>query len=121
MKQITIAVCSVLVLFTSSSLLAQGTWPKVINTQGGAKITIYQPTPEKFSNNILNSRAAVSVQTKAGADLIFGAIWTTAKMTTDRETRMVQLESIKIDNVKFPDVTDTAKINQLKTLLETEI
>ncbi len=108
-----------LLIVTNS--LASTNWPKVINANNGSKITIYQPTPEKFQNNILNARAAISVQAKGSSDLVFGAVWCTAKMNTDRETRMVELESIKIDNVKFPDITDTVQINKLKTLLETEI
>jgi hypothetical protein len=120
MKRLTLFTFCLWILAIASGT-AQPTWPKEIVTKGGAKINIYQPTPEKFNNNILNARAAISVETKPGADLIFGAFWTTAKVSTDRETRMVELESIKVDNVKFPDITDTAKINQLKALLETEI
>jgi len=120
MKRSILYTCCIWFLAIASGT-AQPTWPKKITTKSGATINIYQPTPEKFSNNILNARAAISIEPKPGADLIFGAFWATAKVNSDRETRMLELESVKIDNVKFPDLTDTAKINQLKALLESEI
>jgi hypothetical protein len=110
-----------LMLTQSAFLNAQTDWPKIITTKNGAKITIYQPTPESFINNQLKSRSAISIQQKPAEDLIFGAIWTDAKMNTDRQTRMASLESIRVINIKFPDNSDTTKIGKLKTMLETEI
>src|SRR5262245_21484199 len=100
---------------------AQDKWPKRIKAANGAMINMYQPTPESFADNHVKFRSAISVEPKPNADLIFGAMWGDAKVLTDRETRMVSLESVKVTNVRFPDQADTTKIQQLKTLLETEI
>jgi len=108
-------------LMISAQLYAQTQWPKVITTANKTKINLYQPTPESLNNNHLLSRAAISIQLKPGDDLLFGAYWSDAIVSTDRNTKMVVLESIKITRVKFADVTDTTKINQLKKILETEI
>jgi hypothetical protein len=108
-------------LLVSAQLFSQTKWPKVITTANKVKINLYQPTPESLKNNHLLSRAAISIQLKPGDDLLFGAYWSDAIVSTDRNTKMVVLESIKITRVKFADVTDTTKINQLKKLLETEI
>ncbi len=121
MKPSILILLTALVLKLSMPLQAQTEWPKIITTKNGAKITLYQPTPESFSNNQLKSRSAISVQQKKGDDLIFGAIWTDAKMITDRQTRMASLESIKVTHVKFPDISDTSKISKLKTLIEAEV
>ena len=114
-------VITVLLLVNFSDINAQTKWPKKIKAPSGAVITMYQPTPETFTDNHVNFRSAISIEPKPKADLIFGALWAEAKVYTDRETRMVSLESVKVKNVRFPDETDTTKISQLKTLLEAEI
>jgi hypothetical protein len=89
-------------------------------TGTNGKVTMYQPQPETFENNILTGRAAISV-TPSGKEPVFGAIWFDAKMLTDRESRMVTLESITIKNIRFPDGTDTSKIGKLREILTAEI
>ncbi len=101
--------------------LAQVGWPKDIFGKGGAKITVYQPQPETMSGNLITGRSAFSVEETAGSELIFGVYWFSATMLTDRDTRVLTLESIKITDVKLPGVEDQEKIGKLKTLLETEI
>lgn len=94
-------------------------WPYSIPVSQGT-IVVYQPQPQSFNNNQLSAIAAVSFQ-KKGADPVFGAVWLDAQVLTDRDTRIVTLESLKVDDVKFPGNADSAKLIQLRKLLETEL
>lgn len=94
-------------------------WPYAITIPQGT-IVVYQPQPQSFSNNNLSAIAAVSFK-KKGTDPVFGAVWLDAKVNTDRETRLVALQELKVADVKFPGNADSAKLLQLKTLLENEL
>lgn len=96
-------------------------WPKEIKAKNGAIITVYQPQPETLNGNRTTGRAAFSAVEKAGSEPLFGVFWYTANITTDRDTRMITLESIKIDEVKLPGIADETQLSKLKQLLEQEI
>ena len=96
-------------------------WPRTIETKSGAKIILYQPQPEDLKGDKLSGRLAVSAREKSTDEPVFGAIWFTATMRTNRDARLATLESFAVNDVKLPGVTDTVKIRKLKTLLETEI
>lgn len=93
------------------------TWPKVIQSEKST-VTIYQPQPESFTGNILKVRAAVSVKTPSLKEPVFGVVWATAMLNTDRDSRMASLESLKITDVRFPNNPDSAKVNKLKQIIE---
>ncbi len=104
-----------------ADLNAQDDWPKEIPLSSGGKVIIYQPQPESLSGNVLSSRAAVSVREKKNSEPVFGAVWSEAQLLTNLDSRMATLESIKITDVRFPNVTDETKIQQFRDLLEREI
>jgi hypothetical protein len=54
-----------------------------------------------MEGNLLKGRTAFSVRQKPTDDPVFGALWYTANMETNRDTRMAVLQSIKIDNIKI--------------------
>ncbi len=43
---------------------ASDDWPKLIKTENGTQIKVYQPEPESFKGNILMFRSAISVLRK---------------------------------------------------------
>ncbi|AQG81990.1 hypothetical protein [Spirosoma montaniterrae] len=106
-----------LVSFTA---VAQSNWPREIALASGGKIVIYQPQPENLNGNKLSARAAVSVRRKAGDEPVFGAVFVDATLDTDKDSRTATLESVTVRNAKFADAKE-GEIEQLKTLLETEI
>ncbi|MDX5338853.1 MAG: hypothetical protein LPK25_07495 [Cyclobacteriaceae bacterium] len=103
------------------TIQAQNTWPKDIFAKNGTRISIYQPQPETLEGNIIKGRSAFSVEEAPNTELIFGVVWYSATMMTNRDDRTLALESIKITDVKLPGLDDEAKITKLKELLETEI
>ena len=106
------------VLFGSTLTKAQTTWPKDVTLSSGGKVTIYQPQPESFSGNKITGRAAVSIRKTAKDEPIFGAIFYTAIIITDKNSRMAELESLDVTNAKFSGVEDKNQVDQLATAIE---
>ena len=90
-------------------------WPKVIPLEQ-ITITIYQPQPESFNNNVLQVRSAFNIYD--GTRLpIFGAIWFQARVHIDRASNSVFYDNIEMIDANFPDIT-TAKKNEFRELLD---
>ncbi|MEJ2006380.1 MAG: hypothetical protein P8X57_15775, partial [Cyclobacteriaceae bacterium] len=100
---------------------SQDSWPKEIPLSSGGKVIVYQPQLEGYEGNVLFTRSAVSVREKSGSEPVFGAVWADAEMLTDKDTRMATLESLKVKDVRFPNMDDETKINAFKSLLESEV
>ena len=72
-------------------------------------VTVYQPQLESLEGDRLRSRAAVSVAL-ADADPVFGVIWTSARVATDRDERTMQILDVDVNEVAFPEATDAQKL-----------
>jgi len=94
-------------------------WPRDIETEKGAVITLYQPQLESFENNILIGRMAVSFKSE-GKDLVFGALWFSATLVTDLDVRTAVLNGLDITRTHFPDA-DPDKVETFARMLEEEI
>jgi hypothetical protein len=103
------------------SVYAQTGWPKEIPFKNGGKVTIYQPQLEKFEGNKLWGHAAISVNETAKSEAVYGAIFFTSYMSTDKNSRTAYMDSIDIINVKFSGVGNQAKEDQFIAFLESEI
>ncbi|PWT75912.1 MAG: hypothetical protein C5B59_07675 [Bacteroidetes bacterium] len=93
-------------------------WPRVITAADGTVIKIYQPEPESFAGNVLKFRSAISVSENGTEDPVFGTFWSTSKMQTDRDSRQMNIESMKVTDIKIPAVTDQNKIEFIRSTLE---
>ncbi len=114
----------ILIFWTVTSLTAQEgenvlSWPREIDTKKG-NVTLYQPQLESFESNILEGRMAVSIKLPEG-DMIFGAVWFKARMSTDLDKRTVILESVEVPRVNFPDLEDKGKVGEFTSLLIKEV
>ena len=107
-----------LLLSATVSLHAQDIWPKDLTISGGGKITIYQPQPESLTGNKITGRAAVSFRKTEKAEPVFGAIFYTATISTDKESRMGQLESVDVTNAKFTGIDDQTQVDQMVATIE---
>ena len=99
---------------------AQNVWPKEIPIKSGGKVVIYQPQPDKLEGNKITGRSAVSVKETSTSEPIFGAMFFEATLHTNKDSRMADLESLKISNAKFSGVDDQTKLEKLKDLVESE-
>lgn len=95
-------------------------WPKAIGSDG-YKIKIYQPQIESLDGNILKSRGAFSILSPGKEDPVFGAVWATSTLLTDRDKRTAVLDNIKINEIKFAGDSNAGNVTKLKALLEKEI
>jgi len=77
-------------------------WPKEIDS-GDTKILVYQPQLESLKGNELAVRAAVSVQKAGGAAPVFGGIWFSARLLTDRDQRSATPVDVRITASRFPN------------------
>ena len=109
-----------MMLAVSVTINAQNVWPKDISLSNGATVSIYQPQPESFSGNKITGRAAVSIKKTAKAEPVFGAIFYTAMITTDKNNRMAELDSLDVTNAKFSGVDDQAQVQQMVDAIEKE-
>ncbi|MCD4683141.1 MAG: hypothetical protein K8R86_07650, partial [Bacteroidales bacterium] len=116
---------SIVILFwTVTVLTAQEeenslSWPREIDGEKG-NVTLYQPQLESFESNILEGRMAVSIKLPEG-DMIFGAVWFKARMSTDLDERTVILESIDVPRVNFPDLEEKGKVDEFTAFLVKEV
>jgi hypothetical protein len=77
-------------------------WPLQVNGSD-AQITIFQPQLEDFQGDTLKARAAVSIQPNGQDQPIFGAVWITSRVATDRVARTVQIIDLDITKSRFPN------------------
>jgi len=80
------------------------TWPRDI-IKGEDTVTIYQPQLESFENNMIEGRMAISMHTKSDG-IVFGALMFKARVNTDLDERLVELEKMDIIQTSFPDVEE---------------
>src|SRR5512139_3924018 len=90
-------------------------WPREMQTEKGL-LTIYQPQPEKFENNVLTGRAAASLVPKGKTAPVFGVFWFTAKVDTDRDAGTAMLRDIVVTNARWPE-SEKAKEEELSIFL----
>jgi hypothetical protein len=90
-------------------------WPKQAEFRGYV-MTIYAPEPEKFENNILDTRAAFSIYDGQHLPL-FGAMWFRCRVQTNVSSNEVHFTDIQLINVNFQQIT-ADKASQLRNLLK---
>jgi len=94
-------------------------WPREIVIPE-ATVIMYQPQPETFEGTELTGRAAVSVTLTDSTEPVFGVVWMTARVDTDRDARVVTIADLDVDRMRFPDATDDQE-RFLGNLLEAQI
>ncbi len=112
------------ILITVSLILSiygytQTSWPIKISSADGAVIAIYEPQPEKYADNNITARAAVSVRKKAGDEPVFGVMWFDAVLEPGTGNS-VSVKSITVSKSKFSD-DDVESSTLLKNIVEKEV
>lgn len=94
-------------------------WPQEIPGDQGS-VLVYQPQIESFKGNSLEARAAIAIQKSSDSELVFGAIWMKARVSTDKEQRLVILREIEVTDIQFTDSTEGEQ-EQLGSFIESNI
>ncbi len=103
------ALAALTCLSSARPLLAQdqfNDWPREIETDS-LVVTLYQPQVDSLIGDHLYARSAVSVTRKPNGAPVFGAAWSTVRMTTDRDSDIVHLGDVVITRLRFPSVDST--------------
>jgi hypothetical protein len=80
-------------------------WPRTFD-EGGLKFTLYQPQLEKWDGTRLLGRSAVSVESAASPQPVYGVVWIVARTEIDKEERVVHLDRFALPRASFPTATD---------------
>jgi hypothetical protein len=110
---------SVLLLCGSLQGAADPDWPRQIDAPE-ATIVLYQPQPESFKGNILSGRTAIAVTLKGSTNPLYGTVWMSSRVETDRDQRTVTIADLTVTRLKFPNSTAPQE-QMLSHILETEI
>lgn len=87
-------------------VLAQAVdWPQVIEAQEG-DIIVYQPQPERLDGNRLTGRAAFQLDVDGVEQPIFGAMWFSARLETDRDADIATVLDLTVEHVTWPESKD---------------
>src|ERR1700688_3897233 len=121
MKMLRMALSLFFSIILFGAAKADDQWPQTITASDGTVIKIYEPQPESFQGDVLKARSAISVLENGQSDPTFGTFWEIATVQTDRDNRQVNIESVKVPNLKLPGDPDANKINFLRSTLEAEI
>ena len=89
-------------LIGPSAAPADGTWPREMKTDLGV-LTFYQPQPETFADNILTGRAAISLVPKGKTTPVFGVVWFSGRVDTDRDAGTAMLRDISVSKSRWPE------------------
>jgi len=95
-------------LFASIPAFATLEWPQEIDAPEGT-VVIYQPQPEALAGNVLSGRAAIALEPKGQDAPIFGVMWFTAKIDTDRDSDTAIVRDVTVERVNWPDSKDAAE------------
>ena len=98
-------ICLALLLGGWTTAYAAIEWPQEVDAPEGT-VVVYQPQPEKLEGNVLFGRAAIALEIKGASEPIFGAMWFTAKIDTDRDTDTALVRDVKVTDVRWPDSKD---------------
>jgi hypothetical protein len=115
-------VLALAVAFGSQAVMAQESkdkWPKRFEDPN-VVVVMYQPQVEDFQDDILSGRAAVSVKKTEWKEPMFGAVWLSGRVLTDRDTRMATISEVKVTDAKFPQAKPEV-VEELKTFLNEEM
>lgn len=122
-KALSIAFIAVAVLAVSATYtpnLIDEQWP-VVFVSGNDQVQVFTPQPEKIDGDHFSARFAVAIQRPTDTDPIFGAVWGNGVLAIDRSTRLGELTSFTVTDVRFPGVDDATEQERIKTMLGTEL
>jgi len=89
---------------------AKDPWPKSFQHEKGTVI-MYQPQLEDMKDNQLTAYAALSFQKKDWKQPVFGAVWLTARVVTDRDERMATIDRSLTSSSRTPSRSNWKQVS----------
>jgi hypothetical protein len=91
-------------------------WPREAKAADGTVITVYQPQVERWADNNLSGRAAVSVLRPGAKEPHYGVIELGARTEIDKSADLVTLSALRITKSSFPGASAEETAKYLATL-----
>ena len=91
-------------------------WPREAKAADGTVITVYQPQVERWADNTLSGRAAVSVKRPGEKEPHYGVIELSARTEIDKSADVATLSSVRITKSSFPGASPEEAEKYLATL-----
>jgi len=91
-------------------------WPREAKAADGTVITVYQPQVERWADNNLSGRAAVSVLRPGAKEPHYGVIELGARTEIDKSADLVTLSALRITKSSFPGASAEEAAKYLATL-----
>ena len=101
--------------FDREAPAAESDWPIEIPSSEG-KIILYQPQPDSLKDDKLTGRSAVSFTPSGNETPVFGAFWFEARISTDRDERLVTMREMNILQAKFPQASSDVEKSIIQAL-----
>src|SRR5204863_3948568 len=76
-------------------------WPREAKAADGTVVTVYQPQVERWADNSLSARAAVSVLRPGQKQPRYGVIELTARTAVDKSADLVTLSAVRVTKSSF--------------------
>jgi len=95
-------------------------WPREVKAADGTVITVYQPQLERWADNNLSGRAAVSVTKPGEKEPHYGVIELSARTDIDKSNDLVTLSSLRINKAAFPGASD-AEVEKYRAALRASV
>jgi hypothetical protein len=97
------------------------TWPREVRTaREGMVITVYQPQVERWADDMLSGRAAVSVLPAGAKEPHYGVIELSARTAVDKSSDLVTLSALRITKATFPGASE-ADIEKYRAALRASV
>jgi len=107
------------VLFGLNLQASENTWPKEIELKKHT-LVIYQPQPQDLTGNTLKILAAISVESKANPQPVFGAMWFEAQIDVDKSENRATLGSFVLTKLQF-SLDEEDNVAKLEKLIESRM
>ena len=102
-----------------NTAIAQGAWTFIIES-GNRTIHVYKPSVESFNTTKMSFRAAISVA-EGKESPVFGSMWADADLKLNNSERTVEIKSISIADLRFPDGFSATQESDLNRQITSEM
>jgi hypothetical protein len=82
-------------------------WPRTFTAQG-YEIVVHQPQIDRWQDDKIEGRAAVSITKGSTPEPTLGVIWLSARTSVDRKNGLVSLDNLQVTRANFPSEPDRA-------------
>ena len=101
--------CLLVLLLWAGAAAAQApeaAWPREVKAADGTLITVHQPQVERWADNNLAGRAAVSVRAPGAKEPSYGVIELSARTEIDKSSDLVTLSGLRLTKASFPGAAE---------------